>query len=151
MILLIIQFPKDEIIDSNFAAPYIVSYKQTNCFLQMKIGQKIQRVREIKGLKQISVAKSLEITQQRLSQIEQAEEINDKLLKKIAKALNTTCISIQDFEEGHPINSPHTFPSDQGINSQKSITDKIIEIYEKLLQEKDKRIEFLQNQLSESK
>ena len=114
----------------------------------MKIGTSIQRIREIKGIKQVNLAKSLQITQQRLSQIEQSDEIDDRMLQSISEALETTTDAIRNFKEEYAINNFNNFATNgQSINYQIVMTDKLIEVYEKLLQEKDKKIKFLEEQL----
>jgi transcriptional regulator with XRE-family HTH domain len=115
----------------------------------MSIGRNIQKIREIKGIKQASLAKSLDVSQQRLSQIEQSEEVDEILLNSISKALNVTTDAIINYKEDYAINNFNSFASNgQSINYQIVMTDKLIEVYEKLISEKETRIKMLESQLS---
>ena len=51
------------------------------------IGRKISRIRELRGMKQETLAEELGISQQSVSQMEQNENLEDEKLDKVAKAL----------------------------------------------------------------
>lgn len=114
----------------------------------MKTGEKIRRVREVKGVKQVALARELGITQQRLSQIEQADEIDEATLDKISKALNITSEAIKSFRNNYPLgNTTANDTQSLALNYQIIVTDKLIDVYERLLKEKDSRIQILEKHL----
>ena len=54
------------------------------------IGRKISRIRELRGMKQETLAEELGISQQSVSQMEQSENLEDEKLDKVAKALGVS-------------------------------------------------------------
>lgn len=65
----------------------------------MNVGQKIARLREIRGVKQTDLARRLEISQQALSRMENNDFVDDKKLKKVAEALGVSTHAILNFQE----------------------------------------------------
>ena len=63
------------------------------------IGRKISRIRELRGMKQETLAEELGISQQSISHIEQSETLEDDKLEKVAKALGVTKEGIENFSE----------------------------------------------------
>ncbi|MAM30484.1 MAG: transcriptional regulator [Flavobacteriaceae bacterium] len=63
------------------------------------IGRKISRIRELRGMKQETLAEELGISQQSVSTIEQSETLEDEKLEKVAKALGVTKEGIENFNE----------------------------------------------------
>lgn len=111
------------------------------------IGRKIARIRELRGMKQETLAEQLGISQQSVSHIEQSETLDDVKLKEVAKVLGVTKEGIENFSEETILNIiSNTFNSNDtstlnAINVQPSFNplDKIVELYERLVQvEKDK-------------
>jgi transcriptional regulator with XRE-family HTH domain len=74
--------------------------------------------------------------------MESKADINPKLLQKIADALDVSAESIKTFSEEALINSLN---QQGGIALNINPLDKIIELYEKQLKEKDKSYKLLQN------
>ena len=70
----------------------------------MHLGRKIGRMREILGIKQEVVADKLGVSQQKISYIEQSEEIDEKMLGEIAEALGVQPEAIKNFDEQSTIN-----------------------------------------------
>jgi transcriptional regulator with XRE-family HTH domain len=68
------------------------------------IGRKIGRIREMRGIKQETLATELGISQQSISRIEQSETIEDEVLEKIAKILGVTTEAIKNFTEEAVVN-----------------------------------------------
>jgi transcriptional regulator with XRE-family HTH domain len=66
----------------------------------MKIGDKIRRIRDLKGLKQEEVAALLKITPQAYSKVERNEtKLDTERLEEIAKIFNMSVDEIQQFDE----------------------------------------------------
>src|SRR6478736_5722023 len=69
------------------------------------IGRKISRLRELRGMKQETLAEQLGISQQAVSKIEQSENVEEHTLERIAKALSVTPAAIKNFSEELVINN----------------------------------------------
>lgn len=111
------------------------------------IGRKISRIRELRGMKQEALATALGISQQAVSNIEKSEIVEEDTLSKVAEALGVSVEGIKNFNEETVLNIiSNTFTSNDSstinaINVQPTFNpiDKVIELYERLLQaEKDK-------------
>lgn len=118
------------------------------------IGRKISKIRELRGMKQETLALELGISQQAVSKIEQSVDVDGEALEKIAKILGVPADAIKNFNDDAVLNIiSNTFTSQDSstlnaINLQPSFNpiDKIVELYnekvallERLLQaEKDK-------------
>lgn len=99
------------------------------------LGRNVRRLREIKGIKQESLALTLSISQQKISKLEQSENIDDDTLSKIADALEVSVESIRNFDEHVILNNFSTKHSPADFDAM----EKIIELYERLIEsEKDK-------------
>jgi len=66
-------------------------------------GEELRRLRNLKGLKQLTVANSLGITRQAYSKIERSKNVNTQKVPKILDALNCT---IDDLEKIINFHSP---------------------------------------------
>ncbi|GAA4886930.1 helix-turn-helix transcriptional regulator [Flaviramulus aquimarinus] len=122
------------------------------------IGRKISRIRELRGMKQETLADALGISQQAVSKIEQSPEVEDDKLDKVAKALNVSSETIRNFSEELAINYFNNFydnSSSQGnsFNQGSFATfnplDKVVELYERLLQAEKDKIEYLEKLMKE--
>ena len=115
------------------------------------IGRKISRIRELRDMKQETLAVALGISQQAVSNIENSETVEDAKLEEIAKALGVTAEGIKQFSEEAVLNIiGNTYHVDNSSAVNYGCTfnpmDKLIEayeenkkLYERLLQaEKDK-------------
>ena len=119
------------------------------------LGRNISRIREMKGMKQETLAEILGISQQKMSVIENTEELDDAKLNEIAKALEVPANAIKEYSDEKMLNviTNNTFNSNDSstlnaINVMPTFNplDKLVEaydenkkLYERLLQaEKDK-------------
>lgn len=82
----------------------------------LHIGRKISRIRELRNMKQESLAAELGISQQAVSKIEQTAEVEEEVLEKIAKVLGVTKEAIKNFNEEGVINYFNTF-NDHSFNN----------------------------------
>ena len=114
-------------------------------------GKNVKRIREILGIKQEALAVELGLSQQAVSALEQKEALDRDILEKIAKVLKVTPDAIKSFEEEAVINNIsctfHDF-HDQASVFQFNPVDKIIELYDKLLKEKDEKISLVEKLLN---
>jgi transcriptional regulator with XRE-family HTH domain len=124
------------------------------------IGRKIERLRELKDMKQETLANAIGVTQQTISRLEQSESVDEEKLRKIAEALEVTVDTIKNFNEEAAINnlsSNHTFNDQSSLNNNTYCSFNPIEklmaimeenklLYERLLKEKDAVIEIFKQQ-----
>lgn len=123
----------------------------------LHIGRKIGKIRELRGIKQETLAAELGISQQAISKIEQSEDVENEALTKIAKILGVTPEAIKNFSEEAVVNYFNTFndnSSNNGavyaFNSTFNPIDKLVEVfeenkklYEQLLASEREKIELL--------
>lgn len=121
------------------------------------IGHKIGRIRELRGLKQEVLAHELKVSQQTVSKIEQSETVDELMLEQIASILGVSVEGIKNFSEEAVFNIiSNTFnntSSDSStliassLNYQPTFNtiEKIVELYERLLQSEREKIELLKN------
>ena len=114
-------------------------------------GHNIRRLRYMLGIKQETVALAMNMTQQNFSILEQKEDIDDEILEKVAKAMNIPADAIKNFSEDNVINiissSLHDNSGSVIYNPTFNPIDKIMELYEKLITEKNEEIKLLKELL----
>ena len=106
------------------------------------IGRKISRIRELRGMKQEALAAELGISQQAVSKMEQSEELEDNALSKIANILGVTIEGLKNFTEDSVFNNINNF-HDSSIQNNFNPIEKVIELYERLLQSEKEKVEIL--------
>ena len=98
-----------------------------------------------------AVAFAMNMTQQNFSNLEQREHIDSDILEKVAKAMNIPADAIKNFNEDGVINivssSLHDNSGSVLYNPIFNPTDKVVELYEKLLAQKDEQIALLKEML----
>ncbi|MDR6761069.1 transcriptional regulator with XRE-family HTH domain [Flavobacterium sp. 2755] len=126
---------------------------------QNHIGRKISRIRELKDMKQEALAQALGTNQQSISAMENSETIDDQKLAEVAKALGVSVEAIKNFTEENMINYFNSFydnSTSTGINGMFNPThctfnplDKVIELYERMLQAEKEKVEYLEKLLKD--
>ncbi len=125
------------------------------------LGRNISRIREMKGMKQETLAEVLGISQQKMSVIENTEELDDTKLNEIAKALDVPANAIKEYSDERMINiiSNNTFQDDSSavknlFNPTFNPIDKLVEaydenkkLYERLLQPEKEKTTYLEQLL----
>lgn len=123
------------------------------------IGRKISRIRELRGMKQETLAEELGISQQSVSQMEQNENLEDEKLDKVAKALGVSKEAIKNFSEEAILNIiGNTYQVDNSsavnygctfnpIDKIMEQSDKIEELYKKLLEAEKEKVAYLERLL----
>jgi transcriptional regulator with XRE-family HTH domain len=116
------------------------------------IGRNISRIRELRGMKQEALATAIGVSQQSVSNIEGSETVDEVVLEKISAALNVSTEGIKQFSEEavfNIINNTFTDSSSNNNNYLCSINplDKILELYERLLQAEKDKVEYLEKLL----
>jgi transcriptional regulator with XRE-family HTH domain len=117
------------------------------------IGRKISRIRELRGMKQETLAAELGISQQAVSKLEQSAEIEDSALEKIAGVLGVSSEAIKNYSDESVIyNIQNNYEgSNNGVTSVSVMNyqcnfnplDKMVELYERLLASEKEKIELL--------
>jgi transcriptional regulator with XRE-family HTH domain len=113
-------------------------------------GKKIERIRELRGMKQDTLAAALGISQQAVSKMESSEEIDEDRLSKVAEILGVTPDAIRNFSEDALFNNINNNFHDNSslINYQFNPIDKIVELYERLLKSEQEKVNMLQSLLN---
>ena len=127
-----------------------------------KIGPKISRLRELRGMKQEALATALGVSQQTVSNLERSAEIEEDLLAQVSQILGVTPDAIRNFDEEAVFNIiNNTFTSTDSstlnaINIQPTFNpiDKLLEaheenkkLYERLLEAEKSKVELLERLL----
>ncbi len=120
-------------------------------------GRNIKRFREMLGIKQDALAAHLgdDWNQQKISLLEQKESIDAPLLQQISAALKIPVEAIQNFDEEQAVNviaNTYSFQDFKdnavasGFTFQPSFNpvDKMVELYERMLQQQKEMIEKLE-------
>jgi transcriptional regulator with XRE-family HTH domain len=133
---------------------------------KLHIGRKVARLRELRGIKQETLAEQLGISQQAVSKLEQSEDIEDTTLDRLAKALGFTSDAIKNFSEESILyniqNNYDSASSNSNSNAYTNCTFNPLEeyvsevrankkLYEALLREKEEKIELLKKMLEAGK
>ena len=130
------------------------------------IGRKISRIRELRGMKQETLAEALGISQQSVSQLEKSESVDSDRLEKVAQALGVTKEGIENFSEeavfniiGNTFNNTSNDNSSliaSSLNYQPTFNplDKLLEaqeenkkLYERLLAAEKEKVAYLERLL----
>lgn len=107
------------------------------------------------GIKQDALAIDLGLSQQTVSQLEQKEELDAVMLKKIAEVLKVPEEAIKSFTEEAAINIISSTLHDNAgsINNNCSLTfnpiEKIIELYERIVQVEREKVEMMKEMMEE--
>jgi len=112
-------------------------------------GRNVKRIREILGIKQDALAASLGLSQQAISQLEQKEALDKDMLEKIADILKVPVEAIKNFDEEKAIyNIQNNYDnSTSNVNYQFNAVDKIVELYEALIQSEKEKVTLLERML----
>ncbi len=115
----------------------------------LTIGRKIEAVRRFRGITQSDLGEALGISKQAVSKIERTEQMDDERLNEIAKVLGVSSNFIKNFSEQTAINiissTLHDNAGSVFYNPTFNPIDKVVELYERMLKEKNQLIEKLMN------
>ena len=110
------------------------------------LGYNVEKLRSFMGIKQEALALDLNISQQQMSQLEQKEIIDEKILESIAEILGTPIELIKNFDEETVIyNINHYNVHDNSFSDSSTAQvfnpiEKIVELYERLLESERKNL-----------
>ncbi|GAA3762013.1 helix-turn-helix transcriptional regulator [Flavobacterium ginsengiterrae] len=122
------------------------------------IGRKISRIRELRDMKQEALAQALGTNQQAISAMENSETVDEERLAEVAKALGVSVEGIKNFSEeaifniiGNTINNYDNASMNSNIQYQPTFNplDKVVELYERLVQAEKDKVEYLEKLFKE--
>jgi transcriptional regulator with XRE-family HTH domain len=107
------------------------------------LGHNVKKIREIKAMKQEALAALIGENQQMISNLEKKEHIDEDMLKRIADALHVTVTAIKEYNEDGAINNNtgNNFNDSSSLNNYFHSIEKIQDLYERLLAEKQDKID----------
>ncbi|HCO67240.1 MAG TPA: transcriptional regulator [Dysgonomonas sp.] len=116
-------------------------------------GYNTKRLREILGIKQEDFAERIGMSQQTISRFENTETLDEETLRKIADALKVPVEAIKNFSDGQTNNFINTFYDNSGFNYQCTFNplDKVIELYERIIQTEREKVALLEEVLKYKK
>lgn len=115
-------------------------------------GRNVKRFREMLGIKQEALANELgdDWNQKKISLLEQKETVDIPLLQQISAALKIPVEAFQNFDEEQAVNVFSNTFGDHGIGYQRNDNcsfnplDKMVELYERMIQQQKEMIEKLE-------
>ncbi len=118
-------------------------------------GANVRRWREWRNINQDVLAEQIGVSQATFSGYEKKDKLEQEVLEKIAKALNIPVEAITEMEEGSTINIvANTFDNySSAVNWCPSFNpiDKVVELYDKLLQAEKEKVAMLQEIVRDKK
>lgn len=119
-------------------------------------GYSTKRLREILGVKQEDLAEKLGLSQQAISKIEQSEILKEEQLEAIAKALNIPVDAIRNYSDDATLNIIVSSLHDNSSIIQNyyptfNTVDKLVELYERLLETEKQKVSLLEEVLKNQK
>jgi transcriptional regulator with XRE-family HTH domain len=123
------------------------------------IGRNISRIRELRGMKQEALAAAIGVSQQSVSNIEGSEIVDEEKLNAIAEVLGVSAEAIKNYSDEAVFNiignTYHNISSDSStliassLNYQPNFNtvEKIVELYERLVQAEKDKVEYLEKLL----
>lgn len=119
------------------------------------IGRNISRIRELREMKQEVLAIAIGVSQQTISNIENSETVDEDKLQAIAEVLGVSAEAIKNYSDETVLNvinntfTSHDSSTINAINIQPNFNplDKVIELYERLVQAEKDKVEYLEKLL----
>ncbi|XZF14858.1 helix-turn-helix domain-containing protein [Chitinophagaceae bacterium MMS25-I14] len=127
------------------------------------IGRKIMRLREIRGMKQETLATLLGVTQQAVSKLEGSETVDEERLAKVAEALGLSVDTIKNFEEDKLFNViENTFNTSENavnvvgiynnnVGTKEEVLSSLVTLYKELAEAEKERNRLLEKILDKLK
>ncbi|TDD74853.1 helix-turn-helix domain-containing protein [Flavobacterium caseinilyticum] len=119
------------------------------------IGRNISRIRELRGMKQEALAIAIGVSQQSVSNIEGSEIVEEEKLQVIAEVLGVSAEAIKNYSDETVLNNIQNNYEGSVINSGPTVNhnctfnplDKVVELYERLVQAEKDKVEYLEKLL----
>ena len=121
------------------------------------IGRNISRIRELRGMKQEALANAIGVSQQSVSNIEGSETVDEEKLQAIAEVLGVSAEAIKNYSDETVLNNIQNNYEGSVINSGPTVNhnctfnplDKVVELYERLIQAEKDKVEYLEKLLKD--
>lgn len=115
------------------------------------IGNNLAKLRGFRRMTQKEIAAKTKISQQEYSKLEGKPEIDDAMLEIIANAIDFPVELIKSMDSNGHVENVYQQDGNKGnvFNYDMSSNEKITELYERLLKEKDEIIEMYKKKLGE--
>ncbi|KAF2331980.1 helix-turn-helix domain-containing protein [Flavobacterium daemonense] len=121
------------------------------------IGRNISRIRELRGMKQEALAIAIGVSQQSVSNIEASEVVDEEKLQAIAEVLGVSAEAIKNYSDETVLNNIQNNFEGSVINSGPTVNhnctfnplDKVVELYERLVQAEKDKVEYLEKLLKD--
>lgn len=112
-------------------------------------GANVRRWREWRNINQEVLAEKIGVSQATLSGYEKKERLELEVLVKVAKALDIPVEAITQIGEGASINIVNAYDNSGSINYSPTFNpiDKIVELYDNLLQSEKEKVAILEEVL----
>ncbi|OOG18179.1 hypothetical protein BWD42_13000 [Sphingobacterium sp. CZ-UAM] len=115
-------------------------------------GERIEQIRKLMGMSQTELGRRLGVSKQAISKMERAKNIRQEKFARIAHALNLSEDIIESFSQDKLILQIENMFSistvyTNNLNCQHNAFDKVIELYERLLQLERDKVKILRNKL----
>jgi len=123
---------------------------------RMHLGRKISRIRELRGMKQDTLAFEMGLSQQAISKLEQSADIEEATLDKIAKIMGLSSDAIKNFSEdaifniiGNTVTNHDNaalfnyYPSFNPIDKLMELVEANKNLYERLLKSEQEKAEII--------
>ena len=116
-------------------------------------GANVRRWREWRNVNQDVLAEQIGVSQATLSGYEKRDKLEIEILEKIAKALNIPVGAITELGNDASINIVNAYDNSGSINYSPTFTplDKIVELYDKLLEAEKEKVAMLQEVLRDKR
>lgn len=119
------------------------------------IGRNISRIRELRGMKQEALANAIGVSQQSVSNIEGSEIVDDEKLIAIAEVLGVSAEAIKNYSDETVLNNIQNNYEGAVIHGGPTVNhnctfnplDKVVELYERLVQAEKDKVEYLEKLL----
>lgn len=119
------------------------------------IGRNISRIRELRGMKQEALAIAIGVSQQSVSNIEGSETVEEEKLKAIAEVLGVSAEAIKNYSDETVLNNIQNNYEGSVIHGGPTVNhnctfnplDKVVELYERLVQAEKDKVEYLEKLL----
>ncbi len=119
------------------------------------IGRNISRIRELRGMKQEALAIAIGVSQQSVSNIEGSETVEEEKLKAIAEVLGVSAEAIKNYSDETVLNNIQNNYEGSVIHGGPTVNhnctfnplDKVVELYERLVQAEKEKVEYLEKLL----
>ena len=105
------------------------------------LGKNISSLRNFRRIPQKDMAARLQISQQEYSRMESKEEIDEEWLNRIATILDFPVEAIKNMDSAATFQTVYQQTGNNGNGFYVNSNEKVIEMYERLLKEKDAVIE----------